>query len=156
MAQFPDQFKYDPEYLQDRYNDFEHSFKERNPEKDYAERLYELTAEFVRAEKLNYLRFAPYWDSVRDILYRHFKHLDFKDMSGGSFMPMFYDVKDPATGEKSPLLTLIAAWEFKEYYDKHCLQGTADFQLWGDDESRWWNATDPYWELLFDMGELPR
>lgn len=155
MSNFPTKFKYDPQYLQDRFEDHKFSFNSRNPNQDYTARLYELTAEFVRAAKHNYLRFGPYWDGVRNILFNHFKHLDFQEMHGGSFMPMFYNVKKEGSNETDEVLTLVAAWEFKSEYDKQYFQGSVDFQLW-DDPERWWNATDPYWEFLFDCEELPR
>lgn len=149
----PTAFKYDFDYLQDRYHDKEKSWLSRNPDKtaeDYEQRIYEITAELALEYELNYLRFGPYWESVKNVLYKHFRKLDFKTMDGGSFMPMWYDVKDPITGETNDKLTIIAAWEFKDYYDKNFFEGTREFQLWEDNPEEWWNATDRYFELLFN------
>ena len=60
----PTEFFLDYEYLTDLFEDAKHAFSQHSPGKDYNKEIFVITDNFLKKEKLNYLKFGPYWWAV--------------------------------------------------------------------------------------------
>ncbi|CDG00398.1 hypothetical protein [Avibacterium paragallinarum] len=118
------------EYLIDLFNDAKHHFLQHSPNLDYHKEIYAITDRFIKKLPLNYLKFGPYWWSVKAIM--HAKGFIGYEGETEILLRDAYTVKNPATLQIDELATLMAAWEFKDYYNANYLQGNRDFAIWED------------------------
>lgn len=142
-------FKLEYEYLCDLFQDRKHEFTQRFPDKNYEKEIFYIIDRFCRRGRLNYLRFGPYWWAVKSVMNAqgfHYYEIDDAPVS------VLISYSMPNAKEIDPFATLMAAWEFKGYYDSHYFQGNRQFQLGDDGED--WALHDPKWEYLFDTGAL--
>lgn len=126
----PTEFFLDYEYLTDLFEDAKHAFSQHSPGKDYNKEIFVITDNFLKKEKLNYLKFGPYWWAVKAILAKK----GFEGYNGDTEIVLrdAYTVKNLETQTMDALATLMAAWEFKDYYNANYFQGSRDFAIWED------------------------
>lgn len=126
----PTEFFLDYEYLTDLFKDAKHTFSQHSPNKNYDEEIYTITDRFLKKERLNYLKFGPYWWAVKAILSA--KGFAGYDGETEIILRDAYTVKNPETQAVDEHATLVAAWQFKDYYNGHYLQGSREFPIWED------------------------
>lgn len=89
------------------------------------------TAKRVRAHKLAYLEYGPYWWAVKRILNANGFDLGAAD---NAYWAAQFTITDPADGFESAELTLIAAWECADEIRATLFRGARDFALTDDSD----------------------
>ncbi|MDH3000360.1 hypothetical protein A1D23_09230 [Chelonobacter oris] len=123
-------YLFDPQYLVDRFKDFKHRYEERNPGKSYEEDLPKITSRYLYSEPTAYIRFGVYWGAVLKALHSSGR---FPEIQNNEPIVLVQGYSAPDTdGISGALLTLIAAFEFKDYYNSELMQGTREFEPFDD------------------------
>lgn len=90
------------------------------------------TAKRIRANKLAYLEFGPYWWAVKRVLTANGVGLGQAD---NAYWAAQFTVADSADGQESAELTLIAAWECADEIRATFFRGAREFALSDDGEA---------------------
>lgn len=139
----PTEFYLDYQYLKDKFEDIKHRFNQHSPNKVYEEEMFNITDRFLKRDKLNYLKFGPYWWAMKAMMFAH-GFSEYQDSNADPVIREAYTVRNPDTQEMDEKATFVAAWEFKDYYNQTYLQGNREFQLWDNGEI--YSLVDEEWE----------
>lgn len=126
----------DQQYLRDRLADYRFAFSLRNAGISHSDFMAEVLVKKIASSKTAYLRFGAYWWALKAALIA--KGYDFS----GEVEPIIqaaYCGRDEG-GEFDPDVTMVAAFEFANWYDATQFQGVREFDLFGDGE--YWSLSD--------------
>lgn len=125
-------YLFDPQKIADLYLDFKLSYEARTGNEYNAETIGKICLSYLRDEPKAYLRFGVYYGAV-------LKALDNLGLMPAGVTndepPILIDAYTiPETDDiSSEILTIIAAFEFKKYYNANLFQGSDTFYPFEDD-----------------------
>lgn len=128
-------------YLRDLLADYAHEFGVKNPDKSHSDFMAEVLVKKIKSSKSAYLRFGAYWWALKAALIE--KGYDFTP-DCEPLIKEAYCGRDER-GNFSADVTMVAAYEFANWYDATQFQGGREFDLFGDGE---------YWSLSDDLVEF--
>ena len=120
-------------------------YEKANPGKNYDEDFYQITYDYLKKDRLNYVKFGLYWYAVKRVLAeKGFNACRFLD-DNPPFVENAYVMRDP-DGSINPLLTLSAGWIHRDEYNATYFQGNRDFTLFNGEMH---HLSDPSFEQFF-------
>ena len=147
LVQKPTEFFFDYDELMAKFHQVKKQYESQHPGSNYSEDIFAITDQYAKDEKLNYLKFGPYWWAVKYLLDKQgFKNYILAEANRDVLNA--YLCRDKA-GNIDAFATLVAAWQFKDFYNSYYFQGNRDFDLWGTGET--FCLVDRYWEFDFDF-----
>ena len=128
------------------YYDREKSeYNAKHPNKNLDEDVFKVVYAYVKRRPDAFLSLGVYWWAVKDILQQ--RGFDLAGHIESPAMVDLYSVKHP-DGSTHPQATMLAAFEFRDWYFEHYFEGNRSFVV-NDDTGDIYTLTDDEYEHSF-------